>query len=122
MNLILRDGWRYEERGDNNSDTAKTDYIRLDFKEFKKQFDLSSFQFVQTDDSVNRNNERVYSMRQLNIAIDSLKKKIKKYENNWMKRLQMLLSGLPNILTVLPEKNQYRYRIVFSKRQKVSMS
>ena len=78
LEFNLKDGWRYEERGDNNLNTAQTDYIRLNFKEFKKQFDLSSFQFVQTDDSVNKNNERVYSMRQLNIAIDSLKKENKK--------------------------------------------
>lgn len=78
LEFNLKDGWRYEERGENNSRAANTDYIRLNFKEFKKQFDLSSFQFVQTDDSVNRNNERVYSMRQLNIAIDSLKKENKK--------------------------------------------
>ncbi len=50
----------------------------MGFNEFKKQFDLSSFQFVQTDDSVNKNSERVYSMRQLNIAIDSLEKENKK--------------------------------------------
>ena len=78
LEFNLKDGWRYEEKGDNNSNTASTDYIRLNFKEFKKQFDLSSFQFVQTDDSVNKNNERVYSMRQLNIAIDSLEKENKK--------------------------------------------
>ena len=79
LEFNLLDGWRYEERG-NNYD-SKTDYVRLGFKEFKKQFDLSSFQFVQTDDSVNRNNERVYSMRQLNIAIDSLQK-----ENNRVRK------------------------------------
>jgi lipopolysaccharide export system permease protein len=73
LEFNLRDGWRYEERGEYNA-LANTDYVRLNFKEFHKQFDLSSFQFVQTDDSVNRNNERVYSMRQLNIAIDSLEK------------------------------------------------
>lgn len=74
LEFNLRDGWRYEERGANNSGNAKSDYIRMGFKEFKKEFDLSSFLFVQTNDSVNRNSERVYSMRQLNIAIDSLKK------------------------------------------------
>ena len=74
LEFNLRDGWRYEERGDNNSGNANTDYIRLGFKEFKKQFDLSSFLFVQTNDSVNKNSERVYSIRQLNKAIDSLTK------------------------------------------------
>ena len=78
LEFNLKDGWRYEERGENNSNDDNTDYLRLNFKEFKKQFDLSSFQFVQTDDSVNKNNERVYSMRQLNIAIDSLEKENKK--------------------------------------------
>ena len=78
LEFNLKDGWRYEERGTNNSNTDKTDFIRLNFKEFKKQFDLSSFQFVQTDDSVNKNSERVYSMRQLNVAIDSLEKENKK--------------------------------------------
>lgn len=73
LEFNLKDGWRYEERGDYNS-LANTDYIRMHFKEFRKQFDLSSFQFVETNDSVNRNNERVYSMRQLNIAIDSLER------------------------------------------------
>ena len=74
LEFNLKDGWRYEERGSNSFSDAKTDYVRVGFKEYKKQFDLSTFQFVQTPDSVNRNNERVYSMRQLNKAIDSLKK------------------------------------------------
>ena len=77
LEFNLRDGWRYEERGGNNSGNANTDYVRLGFKEFKKEFDLSSFLFVQTNDSVNKNSERVYSMRQLNKAIDSLKKERK---------------------------------------------
>jgi lipopolysaccharide export system permease protein len=69
----LKDGWRYQERSD-NSYSENTEYVRLGFKEYKKQFDLSSFQFVRTDDSVNKNSERVMSMRQLDVAIDSLKK------------------------------------------------
>jgi len=74
LEFNLRDGWLYQERGNNSYNDKKTDYIRMGFKEYKKQFDLSSFQFVQTNDSVNKNSERVYSMRQLNRAIDSLKK------------------------------------------------
>lgn len=73
MEFNLQNGWRYEERGNSYGDT-KSDYIRLGFKEYKKQFDLSSFLFTQTPDSLNRNSERVYSMRQLNKAIDSLEK------------------------------------------------
>lgn len=71
LEFNLQDGWRYQERG---MDNTKTEFIRLGFKEYKKQFDLSSFMFAQTPDSLNKNNERVYSMRQLNKAIDSLQK------------------------------------------------
>lgn len=72
LEFNLHDGWRYQERG--NGSTTNTEFIRLGFKEYKKQFDLSSFQFQRTADSVNKNNHRMLSMRQLNKAIDSLKK------------------------------------------------
>jgi lipopolysaccharide export system permease protein len=71
LEFNLRDGWRYEERTQSPY-SNNTEYVRLGFKEYKKQFDLSSFQFVKTPDSVNKNNERVLSMRQLDKAIDSL--------------------------------------------------
>ncbi|MBL7742702.1 MAG: LptF/LptG family permease [Chitinophagaceae bacterium] len=74
LEFNLKDGWRYQERGDKYGG-QKTDYIRLGFKEYKKQFDLSSLGFsMRTPDSVNKNNERMYSMRQLDKAIDSFEK------------------------------------------------
>jgi lipopolysaccharide export system permease protein len=83
LEFDLRDGWRYQERaGADNMGRTGTEFIRLGFKEYKKQFDLSSFQFTRTNDSVNRNNERVYSMRQLNKAIDSLKKENARLNKN----------------------------------------
>ena len=73
MEFILKNGWRYEERG--NQYGPASDFIRLGFKEYKRQFDLSSFGLQQrTADSVNKNNARMLSMRQLNIAIDSIEK------------------------------------------------
>jgi lipopolysaccharide export system permease protein len=76
MELNLQDGWRYQEKQDQTNPEA-TQYIRVKFKEYKKQFDLSSFQFNRTADSLNRNNERMLSMRQLKIVIDSLAKELK---------------------------------------------
>ena len=43
LEFNLRDGVRYEERAE-NAYSGNTEYIRLGFKEYKKQFDLSSFQ------------------------------------------------------------------------------
>ena len=78
FNLI--NGWRYQERGQQYG-SSETEYIRMGFKEYKKMFDLSSFTFNRTADSVNRNNEKMYSMRQLDLAIDSLKRENKNFEN-----------------------------------------
>jgi lipopolysaccharide export system permease protein len=70
FNLI--DGHRYQERG-NSYQPNGTEFVRISFKEFKKQFDLSSLGFnSRTADSVNQNNEKMLSMRQLTKTIDSL--------------------------------------------------
>lgn len=72
LEFHLKNGWRYEERG---NPATPTEFIRLGFKEYRKSFDLSSFGLQQrTADSVNKNNARMLSMRQLNTAIDSIKK------------------------------------------------
>lgn len=70
LELNLMNGWRYQERGVAGS--VNTDFIRLGFKEYKKSFDLSSFQFQRSADSVNKSNWRMLSMRQLRKAIDSM--------------------------------------------------
>jgi len=72
LEFNLKDGWRYQERG-NAYDKENSEFIRIGFKEFKKQFDLSQLGFSnRTADSVNKDNERMLSMRQLSKAIDSL--------------------------------------------------
>lgn len=70
LQLQLKNGWRYEETGNRAQETS--DYVRLGFKEYKKQFDLSSLSLKRTSDSVYRNNQRMLSMRQLSKAIDSM--------------------------------------------------
>jgi len=72
LEFNLKNGWRYEERGSRSS--VSTEYIRLGFKEYKKQFDLSSFIFNRTADSLNKDNARMLNMRQLDIAVDSIKR------------------------------------------------
>lgn len=72
LDIVFKNGWRYEERGSKGDST--TDYIRLGFKEYKMQMDISSFKFSKSDDSANVNNERMYNMRQLDVAIDSISK------------------------------------------------
>ncbi len=80
LEFHLKNGMRYEERGDRTN--TKTDYVRIKFKEYKKQFDLSSFQFSRTADSINKNHERMLSLRQLDKSLDSLEKNKKEYIKN----------------------------------------
>ncbi len=91
LEFILRNGWRYEERGN----SPNTDYIRLGFKEYKKQFDISSFGLQQrTDEKQNAGNAKMLSMRQLNLAIDS----IEKLNNSFGERFRTdVLNSIPFI-------------------------
>src|ERR1700741_2081693 len=45
LEFNLKDGWRYQERG-NIYELGNTGYIRVGFKEYKKRFDLSTWGFT----------------------------------------------------------------------------
>jgi len=73
LQLKLRNGWRYQEQGERGG--LNSEYIRLGFKEYKKQFDLSSLGLRErTSDSVFQTNHRMLSMRQLEKSIDSMER------------------------------------------------
>jgi lipopolysaccharide export system permease protein len=88
LEFILKNGWRYEEKG--NRGTTNTEFIRLGFKEYKKVFDLSSFQLSRTEDSLFKDHHRMLSLRQLNVRLDSLEKK----EELFLQRNKQELSSL----------------------------
>lgn len=78
LEFNLHNGWRYQEKG--NRLTTNTEFIRLGFKEYKKILDLSSFKMNKTSDSVFKGNYKMLSIRQLNKAIDSMKKSMNYFE------------------------------------------
>ncbi len=77
LEFYLRSGWRNSERGDHS--TTNTEFTRMGFKEYKKVFDLSSFKLQKTEDSVFKDNWRMLSIRQLDKAIDTLRKQLNAY-------------------------------------------
>jgi lipopolysaccharide export system permease protein len=92
LEFNLKDGYRYQEKG-NTYQSGSEEFIRIGFKEYNKQFDLGSLGFNnRTADSVNRNNEKMYSLRQLTVAIDSLEKEAKR---NKAQGLRDILIGYP---------------------------
>lgn len=72
LQFTLRDGWRYSENG--NRYSTNSDFIRLGFKEYKKDFDLSSFQMTNTEDSLFKWDAKMLTVHQLNLSIDSIEK------------------------------------------------
>jgi lipopolysaccharide export system permease protein len=69
LEFDLHNGQRIQEKGPRQS--LNTDYIRTGFKDYKKVFDLKTFQLNKTNDSAFYN-PKILSIRQLNKAIDSL--------------------------------------------------
>jgi lipopolysaccharide export system permease protein len=69
LEFILKKGWRYEEKGSRG--TTNTEFTRMGFREYKKVFDLSSFQMNKSGDSAFYD-PKMLSLRQLNNVIDSL--------------------------------------------------
>jgi len=72
LEFTLRDGWNYQENGSRFS--TNSDFIRFGFKEYKKDFDLTSFQMNRTDDSLFRWDPKMLTVHQLNLSIDSISK------------------------------------------------
>lgn len=88
--FTLKNGWRYEERGERGS--SKTDYIRLGFREYKKVLDLSSLQLNITSDSAYKDRYEMLSVRQLENGVDSLEKKNKEFEKRVQFDLQPFIT------------------------------
>ncbi|MEO8117607.1 MAG: LptF/LptG family permease, partial [Bacteroidota bacterium] len=70
LRFTLHNGWNYQENG--NRYNPNTEFIRLGFKDYIKEFDLSSFKMNKTSDTAFKDNPQMLSIRQLNHAIDSL--------------------------------------------------
>lgn len=83
LEFNLYNGTRYQERG--NPGDSSTEYIRLNFKTYKKLFDLSSLQQQNSSDSAFKSGYKMLSARQLQQNLrtirhleDSLKESQKK--------------------------------------------
>jgi lipopolysaccharide export system permease protein len=71
LEFVMYNGWRYQERGARS--TTNTEFTRLYFKEYKKIFDLKSFQMNKSSDVLY--DPKMLSVRQLGKAMDSLQNK-----------------------------------------------
>ena len=72
LEFTLQNGHRYQERG-SVMDTS-TEFIRMGFTEYKKLFDITALQMMNTSDTVFKNDYKMLSIRLLDRTLDSLKK------------------------------------------------
>jgi len=124
LEFNLKNGTRYEERG-NNTDTSN-EYIRLGFSSFKKLFDLSSLQKQTTNDSVYRNNFKMLSAGQINRSLDSLYKmndsllvRISKTVAITLPYTAILDTSKKAVAAVVPKYNRFDSLIPDSAREQV---
>ena len=89
LEFTLKDGWRYEERGQRTG--FNSEFIRLGFKEYKKVLDLSALQLSLTADSTYKGRYEMLSVRQLAKAIDSLEKMDDKLEERTNRDVKLYL-------------------------------
>ena len=75
--FTLKDGWRYQEKGERNVYSG-SELIRMGFKRYKKVMDLSTFTMNQTNDSAFKGNFNMFTIPQLSHAIDSLKRVVQR--------------------------------------------
>ena len=92
LQFTLIDGWNYEENG--NRFSNNTDFIRMGFKEYRKDFDLSSFQLNRTEDSLFKYDPKMLSVGQLDMAIDSLDKTNEQFYKRSQKELNAFVHFL----------------------------
>lgn len=103
LEFVLQNGCRYQERG-NMGDTS-TEFIRMNFKQYKKVFDVSSLKMNKTSDSAFKNDFRMLSVVQLNRYIDSLSR----VKDSFQRRLKKEVGNLvqfqaPSDLAVVDKK------------------
>jgi lipopolysaccharide export system permease protein len=72
LNFVLFNGTLFQESGPRMS--TATEYVRMGFQTYTKQFDLSSFKLNKTADSTYSDRPQMRNIAQLEVMIDSLQK------------------------------------------------
>ncbi len=120
LEFDLRNGWRYQEKG--NRLTTNTEFIRLGFKEYKKMLDLSSFEMNKTSDSAFKDNFRMLSVRQLDKTIDSLAKLDDYYQKRTITEINPYITFARFADTGLLKINPYTFKKIKNIDQIVPLS
>lgn len=92
LEFTLHNGWNYQENG--NRYSSNTEFIRMGFDEYKKVFDLSTFEINKTPDSLFKWNPQMLTLPQLSYAIDSMGNLTSKYYKRSVSEISKFLPYL----------------------------
>ncbi len=127
LEFNLKNGFRYEERG--NAYDTTNEFIRLGFSSFKKLFDLSALQQQKTNESVYKNNDRMLTAAQISISLDSLQRlndSLKMRMNASIKAVLPFINRDDTLskkaVAIIPKYNRFDSLIPDSARMQVTQS
>ena len=100
LEFNLKNGNRYQERG--NFMDSSTEYVRLQFREYKKLFDLSILQKQNTSDSNLKNQTKMLSARQLSRNLTGMIQRKDSADSSIKSTLGTLLSIQNNVKAMPP--------------------
>ncbi len=96
--MILYNGMFYQDPGGNKSSKSKFPFIRTEFKELTKVFDLSEFSLDRTDEDLFKNDKRMKNSQQLRVEIDSINSTIRKKNKGIMKYIGDVIERTTDIV------------------------
>ncbi len=70
--IKMYDGHQYQEVASQGGSNASYPFVRTNFKEYTKIFDMSQFDFTQTDPNLYKTHQTMLSIPQLATAVDSI--------------------------------------------------
>ncbi len=86
--MILYNGIIYQDPGNNKSNNSNLPFIRTEFKELTKVFDLSEFTLDRSDEDLFKNDKRMKNSQQLRTEIDSITSKLNQNKGGTFRFIQ----------------------------------
>lgn len=75
--MKMYDGHQYQEASGQDGSKSEYPFVRTNFKEYTKVFDMSQFDFNQTDENLYKTHQTMLNIKQLSSAVDSIDQRLK---------------------------------------------
>lgn len=101
--MKMYNGYQYQEVDQQGNSGSRYPFIRVNFKEYTKVFDMSQFDFNRTDESLYKSHQTMLNIRQLSYAVDSIDARLHKASATMMHGIYETIK--PQLRSTQPETN-----------------